>query len=348
MTHGVNTDRLPAHRSELQLQLENRLADHFGRRRAIVSLERRLCPYTSTFTIEEIDVAFADGSALRLVMKDLSPEAMADSVRRARPEFLYEPRREIQAYRWILPYAPPGTAIWYGAVANPSTRRYRLFLERVEGLELRHVGAFSIWERAARWIARFHRGFRSFPSAGLTQLVESARLLVYDEAFYWRWLERAQQFAAGRPAVRRVIDRIARRYPPIVRRLASLPRTLIHGELYPCNILIRRTGRQVRVCPIDWEMAALGPGLMDLASLTTGWHQRQQRALIRAYRAAAPDAAARSARIPHDFWVDLECCRLHLAVRMLGWSETWAPPPQHARDWLADAASLAERLQALT
>jgi thiamine kinase-like enzyme len=26
-----------------------------------------------------------------------------------------------------------------------------------------------------------------------------------------------------------------------------------------------------RVCPVDWEMAAVGPGLIDLAALTAGW-----------------------------------------------------------------------------
>jgi hypothetical protein len=344
MTQKVHTRRLPAQRSEVQVHLENRLANHFGRRRAIVKLARRPSPCTSSFTIEEIDVEFADGPELQLVMKDLSPEALTESARRARPKFLYEPRREIQAYRRILPYAPRGTAACYGAVANPTTRRYWLFLERVEGVELRLVGSFSMWQRTARWIAQFHR---SFPPTGIAQLARRSRLLMYDEAFYWLWLERAQQFAARRPAVRRLVDRIARRYAPVVTRLARMPCTVIHGEFYPSNVLICRTGDQPRVCPIDWEMAALGPGLMDLASLATGWSQREQRALIRAYRAGTSDDT-RSARIPHDFWVEFDCCRLHLAVRMLGWSEAWAPPPEHARNWLAEAVCLADRLATLT
>jgi hypothetical protein len=326
----------------LRRLLEDLLADHFGRRRAIMTLTQRPCSYASSFTLDEIDVGFADGSELRLVVKDVSPEAMTESAERARPEFLYEPRREIEAYRQILPYAPHGAATWYGADVNPSAQRYRLVLERVEGLELRHVGAFTIWERAARWIAQFHR---SFSPADLARLVESSRVLVYDEAFYSRWLERAQRIAARRPALRRAVDRIARGYAPVVKRLAGMPRTLIHGEFYPCNILIGRTGHRVRVCPVDWEMAALGPGLMDLACLTTGWALRAQRALVRAYRAAGPGATARSARIPHDVWVDFRCCRLHLAVRMLGWSDTWAPPPHHAHDWLAEAEYLAQRIQ---
>jgi Phosphotransferase enzyme family len=343
MIQGVNARRAPpAQLSELQLHLQDRLSRHFGRRCTIVKLGRRPCPSTSSFPVEEIDVEFADGSELQLVMKDLNSEAMAESARRVRPEFLNEPRREIQVYRWILPYAPPGTATWYGAIANPTIRRYWLFLERVDGLELQQVGAFSIWEGTARWIARFHR---SFPPTAVARLVRNSRLLVYDEAFYWRWLERARQFAARRPMARRLVDRIARRYAPVVKRLASMPRTLIHGEFYPSNIMIRRRGHQARVCPVDWEMAAFGPGLIDLASLTTGWSQRKQRALMRAYRAALPGGLTRPTRIPSDFSVDFDCCRLHLAVRMLGWSEAWEPPPHHAHDWLADAVQIADRLQ---
>jgi len=341
MIHAVSTRGSPSPPPEFRRVLEDLLADHFGRRRAIVKLSRRPCSYSSSFTLDEIDVGFDDGSELQLVMKDVSPAAMTKSAERARPEFLFEPGREIEAYRRILPHAPRGTATWYGALVDQRARRYRLVLERVEGLELRHVGAFSIWERAAQWIAEFHQ---SFSPADVAQLAESSSVLVHDEAFYWRWLARAQKFAARRSSAGRTIDRIARGYAPVVSRLAGMPRTLIHGEFYPCNIRICQTRDEVRVCPVDWEMAALGPGLMDLASLTTGWGQREQRALVRAYRRTNSDNATRSARIPHDLWLDFRCCRLHLAVRMLGWSDAWAPPPHHAYDWLGEAERLAQRI----
>jgi aminoglycoside phosphotransferase (APT) family kinase protein len=210
--------------------------------------------------------------------------------------------------------------------------------------ELRHIGAFSIWEQTATWIARFHRVWSTTTDrAALESLARRSKLLEYDEAFYWRWVERALQFSARRPGTTRVLERIARGYGAIVGRLANLPRTVIHGELYPCNVLVRMTRDQVRICPIDWEMAALGPGLMDLASLTTGWDQRAQHSLMRAYASASQTIA--SASVTREFRVDLDCCRLHLALRMLGWSNTWAPPPQHAHNWLSEAARLADALQ---
>ncbi len=303
------------------------LAEHHADWPPVARVDRRPCPYASSFAIDEIDVAFADGSELRLVLKDMRREAMTDSARRARPEFLYEPRREMHMYRRLLPQAPPGTAAWFGVMA-PSA----LLLERVDGLELRLVGDFAKWKQAARWIARFHR------TSALTPAADREPLLVYDEAFYWLWLERAQRFAAARPVARPLLDRLARVYGAIVNRLANLPRTVIHGEFYPCNILMATNAEGERVCPVDWEMAATGPGLIDLAALTTGWSAEQRQALIDAYQLDAP--------VPREWAIDLDCCRLHLAMRMLGWSDAdaWAPPPQHAHDWLAEAEHLAERL----
>ena len=44
------------------------------------------------------------------------------------------------------------------------------------------------------------------------------------------------------------------------------------------------------------------------------------------------------------FLTDLEYCRLHQAVQWLGWSPQWAPPPEHAQNWLKDALHSAEIL----
>jgi aminoglycoside phosphotransferase (APT) family kinase protein len=41
------------------------------------------------------------------------------------------------------------------------------------------------------------------------------------------------------------------------------------------------------VCPVDWEMAAVGPGLVDLAALSAGgWTAPEREALALAYYAA--------------------------------------------------------------
>src|SRR5215204_972193 len=115
--------------SDLEQLLGAQLTETFGKRRSIRRLVRRSCPYTSSFKIDELDVQFNDGSRLPLLLKDLGRDGMLEVARDVRPEFLYEPRREIDAYRWILPHAPNGTAAHYGAVVEPLAGRYWLFLE---------------------------------------------------------------------------------------------------------------------------------------------------------------------------------------------------------------------------
>jgi aminoglycoside phosphotransferase (APT) family kinase protein len=123
---------------------------------------------------------------------------------------------------------------------------------------------------------------------------------------------------------------------------------LIHGELYACNVIVGKTRERERICPVDWEMTALGPGLIDLAALSAGWVEDKQRALARAYFGAFWDgngAAAHKSLSLQELATDLDCCRLHLAVRMLGWSDDWKPPAEHAHNWLAEAKRISRRLQ---
>src|SRR5262245_31894745 len=330
----------------LEEHLEDCLAEQFGRARAITAIERRLHPYASSFRLDELTVQFDDGGAVRLMLKVLGRNAMVEEARRGRPGFLHRPLREIDAYRWILPHAPAGTPTCYGAVTDVAADRFWLFLEHVPGIQLVQVGSFEAWERAAAWIARFHTAISPLRAC---QLAERAGTLVYDADFYRRWIQRAQSFVDG-SAERRVVAKIARRYEAVIERLTAIPSTLIHGELYAGNVLMVGTDGGGRICPVDWEMVAYGPGLIDLAALSAGWTETKQRALARAYYAALhpngrPDHPASVVRLPRDFWVNLDCCRLHLCVRMLGWSDAWEPPPDHAHNWLVEAERLIHRLQ---
>jgi aminoglycoside phosphotransferase (APT) family kinase protein len=326
---------------DLVPEVDQWVTDSINEDRAVEAVNRRACRYTSSFPVEELTVHFDDRSRLHLILKDLSCDAMLEEARRARPDFLYDAQREIAAYTWILPHAPAGPAKWYGALTNPVHGRYWLLLERVKGPQLTQVGAFSAWKAAAAWIARFHRAVSPLRAR---QLADRVGALVYDEAYYWRWIKRAQRFADRNAEERRVMADVVRGYGPVVERLTRMPPSLLHGELYPCNVIVGRRGGRRRICPVDWEMVALGPALVDLAALSAGWAEPKQQELARAYLSAAGRGGRRIARLPRDFAIDLDCCRLHLAVRMLGWSDAWQPPVEHANDWLSEAARVSRRL----
>lgn len=328
--------------ADLREALEDSLSRHFHKACPIRELSRRPSPYRSSFAIEEVDVELADGASIALMFKDLDWHSLSAAALAARPAFLHDPVREIAVYRSILSRRLPGTAAYYGASCDPSAGRYWLFLERVAGQELYKVGELSIWCEAARWLAKLHVRFSRIDEAG----AGTSHLLRYDAAFYRKWVRRACEFARESPAAsvkaRESFNRLADRYDGVVDRLVAQPVTLIHGEFYASNVLIRDESQ--RVCPVDWEMAALGPGLIDLAALTAGvWSDEQKAAMVGAYH----DTLARTVAEPpelEELAARLDYCRLHIAMQWLGWSRRWTPPADKAQDWLGEAQRIACRL----
>ena len=279
------------------MELRDTLEEILGA--AVVRLERRPYAYQTSHPLEELDVGLEDGRTLRLLHKDLGTSPAQT------PSFLHEPAREIETYRQVLDQADLGTARFYGAADE------QLYIEKVEGSELWQHGELEVWQRAARWLAGMHAAFRD--------QADQPHLLKYDRDFYRLWLARAEAISGD-------LGPVASVYEDVVERLLALPQGLIHGDFYPSNILVA----PARICPVDWELGATGPLLLDLAALTTGWPEIDLQAIAAAYGDVSSEA--------------LDACRLHLAVRWLGWSDDWTPPPEHAKDWRLEAQAVAERL----
>ncbi len=333
--------------AEVAASLACVLSQYFRADRRIRRLRRRRSAYSSSAPIENLEVDLDDGQRLHLVLKDLSPSSLLPAARHVRPRFLYPPGSEIRTYRNILRHHSLGTPICYGAIDSPQRQRSWLFLERVTGPLLWQMGRLSAWEQAARWLAKLHNEFDTArcpqPQAQLAHLPRC------DRPFFTAWLARAErclrrQHALDSAPTQRRFARLASRYHRIVSRLLALPTTLIHGEFYPSNVLLRSDGPGRAICAVDWERAAIGPGLVDVAALTCGdWSHEQQRRMVAAYRQAlAPDHGWPPA-LPEMLEL-VESCQLHLAVQWLGWTTDWSPPKAHARNWLSEAFRLADRL----
>lgn len=313
--------------------LESLLADVLAVDVASVDVVRSL--YTTSFPIDDLTVSLADGSQRTLVRKDLSWSSLLPSARRAKPSFLYEPRREMGVYTTVLPSAPSGPPQCFGVVDRPRAGLRWLFLERLTGFELFQIGDLAQWEAVARWAARFHVRF-----AGRADEVRAAGvpLLVHDWPWLQRWADRA--VAGARRDTHRALRHLRARIGALWLRLADQPTTVVHGELYASNVVVTANGREPRVSPIDWEMAAIAPGLVDLAALTAGsWTAAERQALECAYVSAA------GRRLDDDFRSDLDACRLAMCIQWLGWRPRWRAPSQHRHDWLTEALSLADGLE---
>lgn len=318
--------------------LQRELARHLERPGRIVRLDRRRSRYATSHHLEQIHVVLEDGVELELMCKHLGRGGLLPSARGAKPSFLEDSRREPTVYRSLL--APAGLGPrWYGEATDPEAGGSCLLLEKVGGIELYQVGELATWQRVASWLAGMHERLRIAVSSAEPDL---ACLVRYDAAFYRRWMRRARATFADEPSAARQVGWLAARYEPAVEHLVTRPATVVHGEFYASNVLVHQHDATPRVWPVDWEMAAVGPALVDLAALVAGdWTPGQRRAIALAYREALPEAD----RPPVDrFLTDLEYCRLHLSVQWLGWSPGWTAPAGHTRDWLRDAMDAAERL----
>lgn len=355
MTRAVDTQtRCMVETDELRRALQRELDNIYGAPKRIVELVRRASPYSSSYTMEELDVRLEDAGALQLMFKNLSWQAIIEDARHVKPQLIYDPLREIETYRRILAPARLSTPAFYGAHADADASCYWLFIERIEGRKMRHVGEFDVWLEVARWLARMHSRF-----AGEVDSLarRQPHLLNYGSDFYRLWMRRARSLLSHREATEKgprqateteaaeSIEQIAARYEKVVARLVSLPATFVHGDFFASNILVEEGAGKLRVCPVDWEMAGTGTGLIDLAALTAGsWEAEQRNALEMAYYHALT---------PHDRWPPtrdefldaLDCCRLHMAVQLLGWAAKWSPPQDEAQDWLGEARRLMRKLR---
>jgi Phosphotransferase enzyme family len=288
-------------------------------------LERRPYQYATSAPLDELRVRLRGGSELTLILKELARERLIGDARTSKPEFVYEPERELVTYRDVL--APEGIGPrFYGAGAGEW-----FVMEKVRGVELWQVGELPVWEAVSAWLGGFHARF-----AGRVDEIRTANphLIEHTRSWYLAWRDRARTAlaAANDPRAPDLMPALDR-YPELAASLAALPRCFVHGEFYPSNVIVERD--PLRVCPVDWEMAAIGPAAMDLAALVGGWGDTERRRLLDAY---AGDGAT---PLPD---ADVDGCRLHFALQWLGWSPQWRPPREHAHDWLGEALALARSL----
>ena len=107
---------------------------------------------------------------------------------------------------------------------------------------------------------------------------------------------------------------VSERLDACVAPLLTAPRTLIHGEYTPHNVLFRDGS----IYPVDWESAAIAAGAIDLAGLTDRWPADVVRACEFEYeRARWPDGA------PAQFNQELAAARLYWQSRWLGQRPDW-------------------------
>lgn len=319
------------------------VAETLGRDRGrphMTAFRWRRSPYATTHTLLEAEADLADGSTLPLALKRIDATGSFGGCSEGKPAAVYDGMREALVYRTLLADREPAAPFLYGVVrSSGATGGSWLLLERIRGRELYQFEAIARWEEVAGWLARFHVRGRS--TTRFQVACRAARLLNHTRPLLQGWHTRACRFAEARSddGMRRALRHLAEPFRQAVDVALGLPRTLIHGDFYPSNILLEERRGTFVVRPVDWELAGVGPGLFDLAALTAGdWNEPACDRIVSAYREATlsdghMDRAA--------FESSLTACRLIIAVQWLGWDLDWVPPPEHRTDWLTAALNAA-------
>lgn len=277
-----------------------------GVRGGVVAVDRERCAFSTLAETEVVTVTTDRGTEVSIFVKHPTPDDHPDK-RWDREPRLYGDHLAGAG----LPV--PGFLGHHGE--GPA--HTRLFLEHVGGWPLRYHG-LEHWRAAVAEVARLHVHF----ATRLTELRRAPYLLQLDGAHLHRWAARAGDVVRrAYPGCAGPLDRALARYPGATELLATAPLTLVHDDLAPKNVLVDPDRDPARITVVDWELAGIGCGLMDLAHLTFGFVPEEDERMVAAYRRAVRGT-------PLDLEEDhlrrlLALCEAHKLLYRLASSERW-------------------------
>ncbi len=278
--------------------------DNGASRGPFTVVRREPAPHVTSFPCEIVRGRFKDGSTVELFCKYANGNGACSHGQRGGVDY------EIEVYRQVLQSSKVSTPTFYGTYTDRKAGSRWLILEYMKrSMAVGKVSNPAAMRQAVCWSARFHA-----EQEGRLASRPRPKLTVYDAAYYRGWARRTVRYAGDwherfpwlRPLCKRLEKQLC--------ALAERPRTIIHGEYYPHNILFQRGA----VRPVDWETAAIAPGEIDLATLTDGWARKVRRELEAEYvRTRWPKGP------PPHFKGTLDLARIYVQLRWLGDQPEW-------------------------
>jgi aminoglycoside phosphotransferase (APT) family kinase protein len=289
------------------------LQTSLGLRNGLRVLRRQPTRRPHTFPSEVVNCRLDDGRELNLFCKYQKGDGHPSHGHRGGLA------REAAVYRHILALSSSSAPHFYGSYRLEDSGETWLLIEYMEGCQrvldttapperggAPQVGAMPL---AAGWLGRFHAEHEMKSDLGVEGL-----LMRYDLEYYNSWARRAAVIANSPTVSLPWVDIVSRGAAQAMSVLPKEPFTLVHGEFYPGNVLVR----DGVIYPVDWESAAIAAGEIDLAALIENWPAEIATRCRDAY------VAARFPRgEPRDFERRLNVARLYLHFRWLGEWNDW-------------------------
>lgn len=264
-------------------------------------------PRSTSYSVRHLVIDFDDGRTVEVFHKnfDISPHRTDVALSRG--------KRECFVYEKLLAGRQLGTPELYGVVWDDDVDCHWLLLEFVHGHKLRHDPAE---ERvgAARWLGQLHRRVEAVGLEG--------PLLRYDRTYFADVADHACSAVGERfPDLKQQLQKSLINYETVIDRICTGEQALVHGSYRAKNIIVNDP-KPIRICPADWELAAIGPQLHDLAFLADGCDPQLIEQLCLAYS----DTAGRRSFDRDQMLQDIDRLRLHKALRSLARSFQWDYP----------------------
>jgi aminoglycoside phosphotransferase (APT) family kinase protein len=262
---------------ELVDVLRTVLGEHFGSPQTILDVQRLRSEHSSSYETELVTVTLEGTGEITLFLKDFGARIYdKDSISQRRS-------RELRVYRDLLGSVNLGTPAYYGSIWDERRGRFWLLIEFVEGAQVKHR-EFPDWVEAMVWLGRMHAHFSKSPP-----LIEAREFLTDQDADFFRFTAdmARRAVAASLPGLSDRLEAALAGYDEAVGLIDSQPRVLVHGGYRPQNVILAGTPQEPRICPVDWEEAALGSSLYDAAYFCDGFDGDRLAVLLDAYRAEA-------------------------------------------------------------
>jgi Ser/Thr protein kinase RdoA (MazF antagonist) len=195
------------------------------------------------------------------------------------------------------------------------------------------------WFTAARRLAQLHARF----AGRVEQLGSSDFLLRLDGQYLCDWAARAlcalrRESAGLAGELSGVVDG----YGVVAELIARQPPTLVHNDLAPKNVLADRSAHPARICFVDWEMAGLGCGVLDLVHLKHGLGPSDDREMCAAY-CGELNGTGLLPEDPRERDALFAACELHQTLYRLAHLRPWNVPLARAAQWVDEARELFAR-----
>ena len=315
-----------------QLTVEQLLARALGRPVTFRRLRREPSAFTTLFPAEVLSAELEGGGEVSVFVKHLGQEQSDHPEKQCRD-------REVRIYEELLRDADLPVPRYHGVIWNEASGRLEVYLEHINDWNLKYQG-LEHWFTAARRLAQLHAHF-----AGQSEKLRASEFLLrFDADYFSEWAERALSVVQNLSAeLGAALKRVTSNYDRVTAILTGQPLTLVHNDLSPKNVIADRSCRPARICFVDWEMAGIGCGLLDLVHLKYGLDRESDRTMCAMYCDALADTTLLPAT-PDGLARLFAACELHKTLYRLSFAKTWQLPIERTAQWVAEAGQFFERV----